>query len=665
MLNFIKKTRRLYVDILIVFVTLFVITAGVIIGYMQYTQYQHSLTFSKKIVQQNGDIIASEINDYIKPAQVTELVAHLFHNGTLSFKNKQYLTTFMEGVLRAYPYMSAIYMVDNQGNFVNEIRATNKPYSRPEIQNKPPNTKFITYLLNRPIDNKTTSTITGSWIYKDADGNIVGTNNLNAADNYNPYNRPWYLGAQNAASKYWLEVYRFYSSSTLGLTVSYSVYDQNKRLAGVIATDFDIDALSNFLKERKLVKNAISFIVTNKNELIAYSNFNAIEDEKNNTQLLNIRDIKNSPISSAYQYFLDHKQNTFLFSYQGINYLAYLKDFSYQDNKSWTIGLLAPLDDFMNPVKKAKTFALLFSLMVLTIGIILIIIVSRNISKPIVYLAKEMDKIKDLQLEHKAYFKTHITENQTMINALNAMRTSLKSFSAYVPKELVAQLITRGEIATLGFERRELTVLFTDITGFSSISEKISPEELTSLLALYFKILTETIKSEFGTIDKYTGDGLMAIWGAPATDPEHIINACRAALACQKKVLELNKFWQMQKKPVFNTRMGLDTGNTLIGNLGSLERMNYTAVGDVVNLASHLEMLNKQYNTSIIVSEHIYIHSQHKFIFRSLGKTSVKGGTHTLNIYELIAEKVGDYDNAANPYQQSNTERAETSQHER
>jgi adenylate cyclase len=655
MLNFIKKTRRLYVDTLIVFVTLFVITTGVIIGYMQYTQYEHSLNFSKQIVQQNGDMIASEINNYLKPAQITELVAHLFHNGSLSFKNQQYLTTFMEGVLRAYPYMTAIYMADSTGNFVNEIRASNKLYSRPEIQNKPPGTEFITYLLNRPLANNSAA-MTGSWIYKDTDGKIISTSHLNTNDNYNPYKRPWYLGAQNAASKYWLQVYRFYSSQALGLTVSYSLYDQDKHLVGVIATDFDIDALSNFLKERKPVKNAVSFVMTNKKELIAYSALNTADDKKNNTHLLNIEDIKDAPIAQAYQYFLNHKQNTFLFSEHGVRYIAYLKDFSYQDNKSWTIGLLAPLNDFVGPLKKAKNFALLFSLIVLTMGIILIVIISRNISKPIVYLAQEMDKIKDLKLEHKIHLKTHITESQTMITALNAMRVSLKSFSAYVPKELVAQLISRGEIATLGFNRRELTILFTDITGFSSLSEKISPDELTFLLAQYFDILTETIKSQRGIIDKYTGDGLMAIWGAPVDDPDHIINACRAALSCQNKILALNQTWQTQGKPVFITRMGLDTGNTLIGNLGSLERMNYTAVGDVVNLASHLEMLNKQYSTTIIVSEQVYAYCKNEFFFRPLGKTSVKGGARSIDIYELIAEKNEINDRETYSNRLSNTE---------
>ena len=136
----------------------------------------------------------------------------------------------------------------------------------------------------------------------------------------------------------------------------------------------------------------------------------------------------------------------------------------------------------------------------------------------------------------------------------------------------------------------------------------------------------------------------MAFWGSPLTDRQHAFHACRSAILCQQRLVLLNRLWKLDGRPVFNTRMGLHTGNVIIGNMGSSERMNYTAIGDNVNLGSRLEGLNKYYGTKIIASETVYDHLKEQFLFRPLDHIAVKGKSKAIMVYELLGQLKGDND---------------------
>jgi len=191
-------------------------------------------------------------------------------------------------------------------------------------------------------------------------------------------------------------------------------------------------------------------------------------------------------------------------------------------------------------------------------------------------------------------------------------------------------------IAEVGGKKQNITVLFTDITNFTEITEQTNPEQLMIHLSAYLNILTQCIQHNQGNIDKYIGDAIMAFWGAPLDDPDHIAHACQAALDCQREVHRINKQWEDQGKPILKTRFGLNAGDAIVGNMGSSDRLNYTALGDTVNLASRLEALNKTYQTEIIVSESVYKACSDKFIFKPLGTVQVRGKHQTTTIYELI-----------------------------
>ena len=206
------------------------------------------------------------------------------------------------------------------------------------------------------------------------------------------------------------------------------------------------------------------------------------------------------------------------------------------------------------------------------------------------------------------------------------MREGLEVFGRYVSKNLVHQIMRSPETAGVGGRRREITVMFTDIEGFSRIAETMEPELLTSRLSRYFDALGSAILVNHGTIDKYIGDSIMAFWNAPEPDPDHIVNACRAALQAAAAGRQLSEKWRQLGRPGFRTRFGLHTGLAVVGNVGAREHINYTLVGAVANQASRMEGLNKMYHTEILASGEVA--RRHRRPLRVAPDRSHRGGRH-------------------------------------
>jgi len=202
----------------------------------------------------------------------------------------------------------------------------------------------------------------------------------------------------------------------------------------------------------------------------------------------------------------------------------------------------------------------------------------------------------------------------------------------------VADLITLNKEAVLEAERRDITVFFSDIADFTTISEQLQPDILSRSLGQYLARLTGIILDSRGIVDKYIGDAIMALWGAPHALENHAVAACRAALLCQQAVAELNVQYKQAGVPPFITRIGLNSGEAIVGNMGYEERLSYTAIGDNVNLASRLEGLNKLYGTNILVSEHTADAVGTQFALRLVDVVAVKGKSKGVRVYELVGE---------------------------
>ena len=212
-------------------------------------------------------------------------------------------------------------------------------------------------------------------------------------------------------------------------------------------------------------------------------------------------------------------------------------------------------------------------------------------------------------------------------------------FGKYVSPVVIENLIKNPDKINLGGEKRNITLFFSDIRGFTSISERLEPEELVHLLNEYLTEMTSIITKDQGLVDKYMGDGIMAFWGAPLDQIDHAKMACSSSLEMMDKLRELQKKWKKEDIPSFDIGIGLNSGDAIVGNMGSNSRFDYTAMGDNVNLASRLEGLNKMYGTNIIISENTYKIVKDKFESRKLDVVKVKGKKKPILIFELLSHK--------------------------
>lgn len=213
------------------------------------------------------------------------------------------------------------------------------------------------------------------------------------------------------------------------------------------------------------------------------------------------------------------------------------------------------------------------------------------------------------------------------------------AFGHYVNKSVVEQILKNPKLLELGGSKRTITSFFSDIANFTNLSEKMEPQELVKFLNEYLEEMTEIILAHGGTLDKYEGDAIVAFFGAPLALYDHAKQTCLAALENQKRLGELRKKWGREGKAELHVRIGINSGEAVVGNMGSRDRFDYTAMGDNVNLASRLEGINKQYGTEIMISENTYEAVKDEMLCREVDLIRVKGKEKPVRIYELIGEK--------------------------
>lgn len=217
-----------------------------------------------------------------------------------------------------------------------------------------------------------------------------------------------------------------------------------------------------------------------------------------------------------------------------------------------------------------------------------------------------------------------------------------KAFQYYLTSSVVNEVLKNPEKLKLGGEKKELSVLFSDIRGFTSISEKMTPEELVHLLNEYLTTMTDIVFSNDGLLDKYIGDAVMAVFGAPIDQPDHASRACKTALEMIRNLEILNEEWQKRGIPKIKIGVGISSGPMVVGNMGSERRFDYTVMGDTVNLGSRLESITKFYGVSIILSEESYLQVKDNFVCRELDIVKVSGKERPSKIYELLIEQDQD-----------------------
>eukprot|EP00667_Euglena_gracilis_P003199 EG_transcript_3208 len=292
--------------------------------------------------------------------------------------------------------------------------------------------------------------------------------------------------------------------------------------------------------------------------------------------------------------------------------------------------------------KKTVTFVILG--VVTAFAVLLPLAVGLWLAARLTRLAAGMDKIAKLQ------FTRGHTPPPTVFNELHRFQTSflkmergLQAFGKFVPQAVVKVLIAGDMKSSDQMTNETLTIMFADIEGFSTVCETVSPDVLVAVCTEYFETTCANIIQNHGTVDKFIGDCIMALWNAPERLPGHERDAVTAALAMQESVLQLHSSWRQRGLPVLKFRAGLHTGVCLVGNFGCSYRVSYTCLGDGVNLAARLEALNKKFGTYLCVSHATYQGCREDFCFRKLAKVTVPGKVEVLPVYEVLcARELGE-----------------------
>jgi adenylate cyclase len=324
-------------------------------------------------------------------------------------------------------------------------------------------------------------------------------------------------------------------------------------------------------------------------------------------------------------------ENTYIFLYREIQSYGPMP---------WLVGFYVRLDDVNAPLRRL-TFVAIVGGGITVAALLVALLLGRSLGQPIRRLAAAADAIRELSIENVAPLRrSPFRELDVAARAFNAMLGGLRWFQTYVPRLLVLQLIGQ-EQTELESEERTLTILFTDIVGFTEIAGRLPAPQLAEFLNRHFGLLAGCIDAEQGTVDKYIGDSVMAFWGAPAAQGDHAVRACRAAKAIAVILREDNERRSAKDLRPVRLRIGIHTGPAVVGNVGAPGRINYTLIGDTVNIAQRLEQLGKEVDTGtddviVLISGDTAACLDDTFPLQPLGEHELRGRSESLVVFRLL-----------------------------
>ncbi|MEM0946110.1 MAG: adenylate/guanylate cyclase domain-containing protein [Pseudomonadota bacterium] len=485
---------------------------------------------------------------------------------------------------------------------------------------------------------------TETYYWSNEDGTVepfhIGT------PTYDPRERPWFTGGVETENLYITQLYRFESTGRPGVTFAQRIEDGSGRVIGVAGIDMTLSALSGILEDLRVGAHGLVFMLDDDGRLMSYTGSRAGGEGARFVTSTDAQDveIQSTVIEGAVSQYRDDGDAFFRFTTPTAEdagpevHIASVAPIPRIFGAEPTLGLTVPEDEFVGDIKRTTARALQISGLVLIVAIASTLVVARLLGASLRLVADEARRISNFELGEDLNLRSAIQEVSDLETAMTSMKAGLSSFGAYVPKDLVRSIVSSGEQIGVGGTSREVTLLFSDLQGFTASTESLEPEDLMPALSQYFEVMETRIAETGGTVDKYIGDAIMAMWNAPLDDPKHVENGCRAVLACLRAEDQLNSGTEDSPLLPLRTRFGLHTGRVIVGNVGSLSRMQYTALGAVVNLASRLESLNKQYGTRVLVSEAVAEITSSQFLFREVDVVSPVGTSKPVKILELMGD---------------------------
>jgi adenylate cyclase len=473
----------------------------------------------------------------------------------------------------------------------------------------------------------------GHWRFLSADGDLLGQ--AAAAAPADTRAAQWYLQAESPGVQI-STLYTLDLSRQPGLSISSAMAG-----GGVVSVDLSLARLGAFLQAQLVTPHTFPFLFSDLGIVLAVpDSARAVaaggEGGVRWITLQGSHDPLLRAVWAAYATGTLLPGSGAVLTVDGHPMLARLEAVAGMASPPVMAAVVAPRSDFTKAVDQAVQHGTILALAAALAGLSAIALVSWRIARPLAALTREAQAIRRLELDAPVPVHSYISEVENLAVAVAAMKATLGSFAAYMPRDLVQQFLQAGTEPHLGGERTKLSLLFTDVANFTAISEKLDPLELTAIISAYLEAVTTELLACRATIDKYIGDAVMAFWNAPRTDTEHAAHACLAALRTRAVTVRLEESFAARGWPQLYTRFGVHTGDAVVGNIGSSDRMTYTAMGAAVNLASRLEGLNKIYQTQILVSDATRLAAGSGFLFRPVDIVVAKGTERPEPIFELL-----------------------------
>jgi adenylate cyclase len=415
---------------------------------------------------------------------------------------------------------------------------------------------------------------------------------------------------------------------------------------GCASGNITLNVLSEFLTSHRASPHSTTVIANaTDGTIIAYPDpKKGVQLENGRLELARLDTVADDDLREAYRLQRETKKEDFFFRspQHGQEISVSFTRFPGTFAKPWEVITLTPTDDFVGTLERTNRQMITLIALLTGIEVLLIYFFSRRLSRPIESVSRELRSVTDLTFSHAVSPSSYIQEVKELQTAVSLFETSLRSFSSFVPLDVVRKLIKTGTPLTLGVEQRFLTVLFSDLKDFSTLSEQMAPNDLLAQLSVYFEAVSHAIAEESGTVDKFIGDGIMAFWGAPVHRDDHVLRGCCGAIRAMRRMQQLNADWSRQDRPSLHLRVGLHCADVLVGNVGSSERLSYTVMGDGVNVAARLEGVNKMFGTTVCISDSVVEAVEPDIVARPIRKVHVKGRKREFMIYELLGIRASD-----------------------
>jgi adenylate cyclase len=539
---------------------------------------------------------------------------------------------FLQPAITASAHIDGAYVGYPNGAFLHVVDLADSEAWRSVLGAPPGATTAIRVITGGPQAGRSSQ-----WSFRDAAGKTVRQDRWEPAA-YDPRPRPWYRSTVGHTELVATAPYAMATTGALALTVAAAHHADRNVVVGV---DVLLDTISRFLADQRISPESVAFILDDRGTPIIHSNPSAVPERVGWA-----RDERTTPaadpvVAAAQAAELSEGKVGGL-DVGGREYIAMAATLDEVPLlKGDRIVIAAPLDELTAEANRALLQGAGLSALILAAGIGCALLFAQWISRSLYQLTLGVHRLQQFDFETPIEVGSRVREISALAAAMTTARATIRTFGLYVPKELVRRVIASGQVAARSAQRHEVTALFTDIYDFTTISERHAPEDVVTMLSAYFDVFSDTVAHHNGAIIQFLGDSVFAMWNVPIPDPHHAEHACRCAIAVKNQLDDFNAAQRTRGLPEFRTRFGIHTGSAVVGNVGAKERLQYTGMGDTVNVASRLEGMNKIHGTTILVSAAVVERCSEHLVFRPLGRSHAKGRVEDVEVFELVQDKGG------------------------